>query len=79
MQRKFAITFNAESGVAQALRKYCKENGVPENKFIAETVAEKLRSIDVRSLSIAEIAEIEEIEEWIKQESELDLLQQIRK
>ena len=76
MQRKFAITFNAESGIAQALRKYCKENGVPENRFIAETVAEKLRTIDVHSLSVAEI---EEIEKWIKEESEQDLLQQIRK
>jgi len=76
MQRKFAITFNAESGIAQALRKYCRENGVPENRFIVETVAEKLRTINVHSLSVAEI---EEIEKWKKEESEPDLLQRIRK
>lgn len=60
MQRKYAITFNAESGIAQALRKYCEDNSMPVNKVIVETIAEKLRSMDVHSLSIAEIEEIED-------------------
>lgn len=59
MQRQFAITFNAETGVAQALRRYCEQNGIPINRFIVETVAEKLQRMDIHSLSIAEIEEIE--------------------
>ena len=70
MQRQFAITFNAETGVAQALRKYCEQNGIPINRFIVETVSERLRDMDIHSLSIAEI---EEIEKWQKIESAWDL------
>ena len=70
MQRQFAITFNAETGVAQALRKYCEQNKIPINRFIVETVAEKLQGMDIYSLSVAEI---EEIEKWQKIESAWDL------
>ena len=70
MQREFAVTFNAESGIAQALRKYCKSEGIPVNRFIVETIAEKLRGMDIHSKSIAEI---EEMEQWAKEKSAWDL------
>lgn len=59
MQRHYTVVFQSESGVAQALKEYCEENGISVNSFIEQTVAEKLRNLDVRSMSIAEIERIE--------------------
>ena len=59
MSKVFRVKLWNDSGIPEELRKYCDDHNTTINAFANEAIAEKLRKMDVHTMTIAEIEEAE--------------------
>ena len=59
MSREYKIRIWEDTGIPEAMRKYCKANDMKMAELVRKSIAEKLERMDVHSLSIAEIEAID--------------------
>ena len=59
MVRNYIVSIRRDTGIAQAMEKYCEQKGLPLNGFMVQAVREKLTGMDVHSMTVDEIEERE--------------------
>jgi len=59
MAKNFIVKLWNDTGIPDALRKYCADCGITVNAFANKAIAEKLQRMDVHSMTIAEIEDAE--------------------
>lgn len=57
--RKYRIKIWNDTGIPDAIRRYCKDHSVSVNAFANQAISEKLQNMDVHSMTIEEIMEAE--------------------
>ena len=59
MGKEYSVSIRNDTGIAQAMEKYCEENNISLNGFMVQAVKEKLAKMDVHSMSLTEIEDAE--------------------
>ena len=56
---RFKVRIWEDTGIPQALRKYCEDHKMSPKEVANAAIAEKISRMDIHSMSIAEIEEVE--------------------
>ena len=57
---RFNVKLWNDTGIPDALRKYCNDHNMTAAQFVNMAVDEKLSNMDVHSITISEIEEVEQ-------------------
>lgn len=59
LSKSFRVKIWDDCGIPDELRRYCRDHNESVNAFVNKAIAEKLKRMDVHSMTIAEIEEAE--------------------
>ena len=59
MARVYRVKLWNDTGIPEELRRYCADHDITINAFANQAIAEKLRKMDVHSMSVEEIENAE--------------------
>ena len=57
--RIYRVKLWDDTGIPEAMRRWCDDHGKSVNAFVNQAIVEKLRGMDVHSMTVEEIEEVE--------------------